>query len=193
MLKLPKPRPRPPALRSAGPLPEDSIVRHYELVDSCFGKGTVEEIDAALAEAAGRLGAESAAGALCGRLLGELRKVSPTSLKARGGGAAPQHSGDARDVVHIRYGQTPLASAARRHTHTTPLLTPPPTLLLAPQVGLQMFRAHRGKQLRDVLIADQRVAVRMLRGKDFHEVGGSPALPSTPHTLHTLHRAPTRA
>lgn len=32
-----------------------------------------------------------------------------------------------------------------------------------------MFRAHKGKRLRDVLVADQRVAVRMLKGRDFHE------------------------
>lgn len=110
---------QPTITRSAAPLPETSIVRHYELVDECFGKATVEEIDAALASAASRHGEGTAAGQLCGSLLAELRKGSPTTLK----------------------------------------------------VGLQMFRTHKGKPLRDVLIADQRVCVRTLRGKDFHEVG----------------------
>lgn len=84
----PAPHPADSARRRIPPLPEDSIVRHYEAVSDAFAKGTVEEIEAALAEAAGRLGEGSPEGRLCGALLAELRKGSPTTLKARAGACA---------------------------------------------------------------------------------------------------------
>jgi hypothetical protein len=72
---------------TAGParLGDGDLARHQALIDRWFGFDTVEEIDAALAAAAGAVAGGGAradgASALAGELLALLRAGSPTSLK----------------------------------------------------------------------------------------------------------------
>lgn len=167
------------------------------MVDDCFGRPTVEEIAAALEAAAGGAGggAEGQGGEgqggegatvgdageageagegrrLAAALLAELRKGSPTTLKARGSaqGACEEQRGDTHIVLSAPLSAPPFAPRSQRLSTTPPFtffsFLPLP---LSAQVGLAAFKAQKGKRLRDALIADNRMAHRMLRGKDFHE------------------------